>query len=119
MINAVKDYFKCAVANRILLLGYVSVGAYVLGKTIEHSCDLPSTEWSDTLVGCVMQLTTTLTSCGLETFRQYRKTKKFISENGTVLGAPKKKYDETLWYCNRTGIRLAAREEGLEHLLKE
>ncbi len=100
-------------------MGYVSTGIYFLGKIVEYSFDLPPTEWSDQLVGDMMMIGLVSTSCGVDTFNQYRKTRKFISENKTVIGAPLDKYRDTILYCTRTGIRLAARENGLEYLLKK
>jgi hypothetical protein len=63
-------------------------------------------------------LSGSITSFGVDTVRAYRRAREHINTHGTLDTRYATKY-HTSWYCTAVGIRLAAKEAGLEQLLQK
>jgi len=114
----IKDYVKCVYANKATLVGYI--GAVTSGVLLFHGKP-ESQELQGLYIASVYslsQLSSVLlgaTKFGRETFQSYRRAKKHIQEYETI---NTKYYDKHKLYCDKVGVRLAAREAGLEDKLK-
>lgn len=122
MKQEIKDYIKCAYANKATLAGFISlplsIAAGIAGKQLE--LDHP-------MIQSVAYLTSSIlfmgglyllheTLYGFDTLEKYQKTKKHILKVGAINQHYSKIHN--LFYCSRAGIRLAAKEAGLEATLE-
>ena len=113
----VADYLKCVYANKATFTGCVSLAislALDLSITPEES---PYLTAIDETASALASYLLGITWFGLDTFRTYRKSKEYIQQFGKI----KESYNELKkeWYCSRVGIKLAAKEAGLESTLEE
>jgi len=114
----VKDYLKCAYANKFTLAGFIALAANMglkaMGKPVEYEelYNLSLAISHNLAFGCLV-----MTWAGLDTFRTYKRTREYIQEFGKI----REDYSElkNKFYCSRVGIRLAAKEAGLERTLVE
>ena len=119
LLEKTADYLKCAIANKVTL---VSMPSFVASSAVAIASFNDSSNL-DNLALCaaavfVAGITGSLsffTGCGLHSMYTYQRTKKHIIRYNTL--------DERFaaemsdWYCDQTGLKLAAKEAGLEHLL--
>lgn len=112
MIGYMIDYLKAVWANKITLVGY---GFLFLGAS-QFDVEMNSLEkvlfWSGGGVGGIL-LGLSLSATG--TRKTYRRTKEHITDFGRLYERYIKKYPR---YCDRKGVELAAREAGIEYLVK-
>jgi hypothetical protein len=117
--SKIKDYLKCVWANKATLGGYlglaISIGEGVIGLNCENSKTESVLSALCTLTSIASLQVLAVTDWGSETLTAYRKTKKYIRSFGKM----KEKYNRLNenFYCENVGIRLAAREAGLEDSL--
>ena len=115
MLQDLTDYAKCAIANRYTFTGYASA---VLAVGLEYS-GLPQGNLLNATQISLLGLSSFMlysSVLGYESYRVYKLTKKYIGKHMTI--SPKLRDLSPKAYCIRIGIKLAARESGLEHLLK-
>ncbi|MBR9705638.1 hypothetical protein GOV14_01255 [Candidatus Pacearchaeota archaeon] len=111
MFQGIKDYAKCVARNKFVISGGIAVGLSVLTKYIEHATgnQIP-------IVGNLLYysgfMTLGSTYLGLETFKAYKRMKKHIKKHGIIDPRFKDKFSNL--YCTQLGIKIAAKEEGLE-----
>jgi hypothetical protein len=110
---------KSVYANKATLLGYGFLGLAGLGMACYF--DIPE-DFENIYLG-IVELTAflgfslnILTDFGLQTLKIYQRTRIHIENNGTI----SEKLLRTVppLYCDQAGLRLAAKEANLEHLLK-
>ena len=118
--SIIKDYLKCVYANKFVIAGYIALASDIALITLGK----PQSESLGKLyamsVFCLSETSCSFlfpTLLGFETLKTYRKTKNYIQEFGKVREDYRKIKDN--WYCSRVGIRLAAREAGLENTLEK
>jgi len=114
MKQELKDYLKCATGNRFTLGGYLAMSLFPLLGVVEYNLTkkFPILSVSLFEFGWISLL---LTGCGSGTLKTYREVKEHIQKHGTIDPRFKEKYSEA--YCDKIGIKLAAKEVGLEHLI--
>ncbi len=117
MKQELKDYAKSVIANKFTLTGYVSLGLGAVGAYIFTKTNMPEINIyiSNTLFFSYSFLTFLGTEFGVETYKAYRKMKNHIQKHNTIESRFKIRFSQD--YCVRTGIKLAAKEAGLEDLL--
>ena len=115
MLQDLTDYAKCAIANKYTFTGYAST---ILAVGLEYSSLPQNGLLNATQIGLLglSSIMLGISVLGYESFRVYKLTKKYIDKHMTINHrlrnlAPKA-------YCIKIGIKLAARESGLEHLLQ-
>ncbi len=114
MLQGIKDYAKCAVRNKFIIGSYAGIGLSILLKYVEHETGTQIPVVDDLLYYASFG-TLGATQLGLETFNAYRRMRKHISEHGTIEPRFKDKFSSM--YCTQTGIKMAAKEAGLENLI--
>jgi len=114
MLQEVKDYTKCAIKNKFILSSYVGIGASLLSKYIEHKTGTKIIRMDDLLINSSVVILGT-TQFGLETMHSYRRMREHIKKHGTIRKRFKEKFSPV--YCTQTGIKMAAKEAGLENLI--
>ncbi len=114
MKQKIKDYVKCAVGNRFTLGRHLAMGLSPLLGFIEYSI---TKKFPVASVGLFEAgfFSLFMTNYGLDTLNTYKKTKEHIQQHKTIDPRFKDKYSKL--YCNQVGIKLAAEEAGLEHLI--
>lgn len=113
MLQKLKDYAKCAVRNKYVIGGYAGIVVSSLMKYLEQET---GTELLfDNFIGIASLGALGLTSFGKETYDAYRRMRDHIEEHGTIDERFKSRFSSI--YCTQTGIRMAAEEAGLEHLI--
>jgi hypothetical protein len=114
MLQEIKDYAKCAIKNKGVLEGYLGIGASLLMPHIGDKMDMDLRCLNLITFGISSSLLV-MTKCGAYTFKTYRKTKKHIKRTKTIKSRFKHKIPRD--YCMEVGLKLAAKEKGLEHLI--
>ena len=106
-----KNYLKSVVANKITLAGYSLMG---LGAVTEFFGIKSMISGYDILfIGLSLN---NLTLYGFQTRTAYKRTIQHIDSYNTLDPRFLAKHR---WYCEQVGIRAAAKERNLEHLLME
>jgi hypothetical protein len=114
MIQGIKDYAKCVVANKFTLGGYIGIALFPLIEYAKYKTkmDIP-------LIGDILFLTGlwafNSTHGGYQTYKAYGKVKKHIKENGILDPRYKSKFSSE--YCIQAGLRTAIKEAGLEKIV--
>ena len=109
MIRELPNFIKCAVANRYSFLGYAALitSAFLFKENPENL----NTYNFLALAG----LNLLFTKGGELTHSSYRRTKNHIAKFNRIDKRFVRRFDKD--YCVQLGIRLAAREAGLEEQL--
>lgn len=114
MKQELKDYTKSVIANKFTLTGYL--GMCITTGIVFYIQDetFPTRIYEIVAFGlsCIPVLGSAF---GLETYETYRKTKKHIKENKKIKIGFKSRHSR--YYCRRIGMKLAAKESGLEDLI--
>ncbi len=97
------DYLKCIVANRFTLAGCVLVVIGFLAPEIPPWLGFILVSFGGGNIGG--------THFGIPTLIAYRRTKADIARRWTINGAYLTRYKD---YCGRCGVRLAAKEAGIQ-----
>jgi hypothetical protein len=118
MIQKLKDYTKCVIANRATLAGGIFFGLGLVGEYFKNKTGVEIPKEIISLSNNVGEALLGLTWFGLETYTSYIRTRRHIEENGGVAPRFRDKYLSSL-YCNKTGFKLAVKEAGLEGLIKK
>jgi len=107
-----KDYLKCTWANKLTLAGYLSLLAtFVLGYLCkETQLSYLGVITCGSLCSSVSLLQSTL--FGLETLDTYQEARSYIRKFGKLKETFREIKERD--YCTRAGLRLAAKEAGLE-----
>ncbi|HLC88549.1 MAG TPA: hypothetical protein VJG49_00790 [Candidatus Nanoarchaeia archaeon] len=113
------DYLKCAIANKVTLASLplfvassvVAIASFNNYQNLDH---LALGAAAVFVAGSAGSLSF-LTGCGLHTTYTYQKTKKHIKKYNAL----DERFTSMIssWYCDQAGLKLAAKEAGLEHLL--
>lgn len=115
MLQELRDYGKCVFANKYTLIGYTSaalaVGLEYSGLSEDHL--LNATQIGLLGLSAIMLSVSVL---GYESYRVYRLTKTYIDKHGTINNSLRNLSQKA--YCIKIGIKLAAKESGLEHILQ-
>lgn len=113
MIQQIKDYAKCVVANKVALGGYIGFALFPVVKWVERKVgiNLPTTDF--VFLPSVFALG--ITFGGLDTYATYRRVKAHIKEHGVLVPRYRKKFPSA--YCVQAGLRVAVKEAGLEKLI--
>ena len=114
MLQKVTDYMKCAVRNKLVIGGYAGIGCAFLINYFEHKTGTQLPFIYDALCYSSSAMLG-LSRLGIETYNAYTRVKEHIGKYGTIDERFRDKFSPL--YCTQTGIRLAAEEAGLEHLL--
>jgi len=113
-----KDYLKCAIANRFTLLGFITIGGSViliilrLTGLFSYGPDLLF--WLP--VSCAITaggLCELGTQAGRYTIWSYRRTKEHIQTTGGIDSRYSSMY---ALYCNKVGVAMAAKEAGFSNV---
>lgn len=115
MLQWLKDYSKCAVKNKFVLGGYITLISSFAMSYVESRTGIKYPVSSDILF-TTGSLSLLIARFGVETYLAYTRTKKHINEFGTI----DKRFGNRFLsgsYCTQAGIRLAAKDAGLEHKL--
>jgi len=119
-IEEIRDYAKCVYANKFTLTGYiglaVTAATCIIFKQPQIIEDITSMSFvSELMIGSYSLISLVGTAFGLETLDSYRTTKQQIEK----YGKPSNRYynKNIMYYCDTAGIKLAAKEADLEHLL--
>ncbi len=104
------DFVKCAIRNRVSLIGYVGLGFVAANKYFEI---IERTRVSQA-IGLAVGVALGSTSLGFGTYHAYRRAKDHLEQHGTLDDRFLKKYSKA-FYCSHIGIKLAAEEAGLEY----
>jgi hypothetical protein len=115
MKEQIKDYLKCVYANKVALTGYLALPVTFSLLTLGRHYDSRVLTALPVIPFLIAEVGLFTTSFGCDTFKTYRKTKKYIQKFGTI--REDYRYLKNEWYCSRVAIRLAAKEAGLEHQL--
>jgi len=115
--SAIRDYARCVWANKATLAGYLGLGASIDLLVFGNNHDSINFVLSSIILGQISGGLLGATAFGLQTFDTYRETRNYISKFGKI----KEEYQNLKHkvYCTRVGIRLAAREAGLESSLEQ
>jgi hypothetical protein len=111
-IKGFKDYCKAAYANKFTLSGYIAGITFTASKILFP--ETPAMIWPEVPLLFYAEAALISTMFGGETLIAYNKTRDDININGTI-DQRHSKY--TKRYCNQQGIKLAAKEANLEHLI--
>lgn len=112
-----KDYIKCAAANKVTLAGYLSLATGLCIHSFlntEESGYLQHLAYATTNMGSTLLISTLL---GIQTFETYRETRNKLKKFGNIKEIYQKVKNKA--YCTRVGMELAAKESGLEKFLGE
>lgn len=114
-MNPIKEYIKCAYENKGVLAGYASLGAAFsvpfIGRALGVDLDLLAQEFGVVAGTCLLT-----TGAGINTVKWRYFADRNISENNGTF-SPEFIRASQRHYCRSTGVRVSAREHGLEHLL--
>jgi hypothetical protein len=118
--NDIKDYAKCVYQNKFTFTGYIGVVSFIGVNAGRIYFDIPDFEepWdlvdflSNSAVFLYSIISLGLTSLGNETMDNYQRTRDHIEQFGRVEDYFDQKMSKT--YCTRVGMKLAAKEYGLE-----
>lgn len=112
------DYIKCCIANKFTLAGYLGGFISAVASSAHYiiTKDYNTSFWIAYGGMLPSFIALGLTSSGLETCQEYKRTKKVIQKRGKL---PNDFY-RSGEYCSRKGVELALKEYDLEQLvLKE
>ena len=115
-MGKVKDFAKCAVANRFSLAGYVLLISSFASPFVAKQFGIEYRDFVEEYVQYSFTsfiagiLLLAFTSGGQETCKAYQKAKKHIKGYGVLDSRYVDKYES---YCYKSGIKLAAKEFGL------
>ena len=122
MNQGLKDFGRSVCANVYTLTGYLAIP--VSAACLIAGADPDLVEYASRLLNLVGGSTAFYsffalgcTGAGAYTMRYIRKTREEIEEHGTIRPSFARLHRE--WYCYRQGMKLAAKEAGLEETLEE
>lgn len=117
MLQGLNDYAKCVIKNKFVIGGYLGIGVSLLMPYIGKKLGVD--------LHCLQLITLGLSSgsllftkCGKDTLKTYKLVRWHIEENKTITPELMNRFSKDD-YCMQVAIELAAKEKGLEHLLKE
>lgn len=115
-MNLIYDYAKCAYENKGVLFGYAALGASIAAPVAGRllGVDLSTAAQLSGIVAGSLLLTT---GAGINTVKWKYFADRRIAERGTL--DPVFIRASQVYYCRATGVRVSARENGLESLLPE
>jgi hypothetical protein len=114
VLQGIKDYTKCAIENKFVIGSYMGIGLAYLIKYVENETGIKLPIIDDLLLYASSAVLGS-TKLGAETYKAYRKMRNHIKEYDTIDQRFKGKFSS--FYCTQKGIKLAAKEGGLEHLI--
>lgn len=113
VLENILDYAKCLAANRVTLINApLFMFSFYSLAALPHDSKYSEISFA---AAVITSATLYLTGCGMHTYNTYRRVKKHIKKKGTLDQKFTAKISE--WYCDQAGLRLAAKEAGLEDLL--
>lgn len=115
MLQEIKDYLKCAVANKFVLGSYIVAGLSIASIYIGYKTQMPLLIQLPPITFPFIGLIFGTTHFGLDSYKAYKRVQKHIQKYNTIDQRFKNKLSEE--YCVQTAIKMAAKEAGLEHLL--
>jgi len=113
VLENARDYARCIAYNRYVIPGLVALGGGAYGALHTDNIVVGGLMISLGFFGAVASLSTSL---GAQTYRAYKRTKRHITQFGRLDPEFVERYDTD--YCCLRGIRLAARDAGLDSQLK-
>ena len=117
MLKFMKDYVKSCIANRWFLASSVTLGVSIALDKVQYLKDLQYSDMASDVGIFFGAAGIIATELGTGTFRSYRRTKKHIESFDRIDDRWVHYYADH--YCSKTGVRLAAREYGLEKTLRD
>lgn len=115
MLQEIRDYTRCAIENKFTISSYAVLSSsaflYCIYSRVHSSAYLVSAA----VMSCFGFLGLVSTKFGMQTYDTYRRLRKLIKEKETI--NQRLKDIVNINYCNRTAMKMAAKEAGLEHLL--
>lgn len=126
MLQELKDYAKCAVRNRAVLGSYACTGVGLSLLTLLITSIEPETGTQLSTMDAVLffggvgtfdvgSVSLGLTELGTPTYNSYRRMREHIKKHGTIDQRFKDSFSP--FYGTQVGIKMAAKEAGLENLI--
>ena len=120
-MSGIKDYAKCVLANKFTLAGYAfTVSSYPFCSDIFNWLNGESNINFNVGIGLTLislgAVLLSSTEFGVGTYDIYERTKKHIAGSGNIGNGFAFCFSSV--YCDKIGLKLAAKEAGLEHLIK-
>ncbi|MDD5087090.1 MAG: hypothetical protein PHV16_05045 [Candidatus Nanoarchaeia archaeon] len=108
MIKEISDYTKCVFENKFTLGGYVGIGSSAALWEVEPIFSVT--------VGIISFISLGASGLGIGTYRSYNVVNRYIEKYNTLKEGLIKRFSSD--YCKYSGLRAAAKEHNLEHLVK-
>ncbi len=106
------DYVKCSIRNKFTLAGYLGVAIGTTFHVVGFAFNQHDFQYAAACIDFPAALCLLLTGFGHDTYDTYAKTKKRFQRHGSLNYGFIELYSDV--YCNRVGLKMAAREAGIE-----